>query len=168
MISFLGLFICMIVHHLWLFSRILLRVRLLYIMRCEVIGPMETAVRNDCQARYERQIDNWVLLSERALSLSVCLSVCLSVYIYIYIYIYIWSEVFGSPSEGKHGGQWSPKLRQSQSPYAVFCVYVLRTKPRRGTETDVTSELYKDWNDTCKPNFEAFVEADMQVIPSPP
>ena len=31
-----------------------------------------------------------------------------------------------------------------------------------------TSELYKDWNDTCKPNFEAFVEADMQVIPSPP
>ena len=30
------------------------------------------------------------------------------------------------------------------------------------------SELYKDWNDTCKPNFEAFVEADMQVIPSPP
>ena len=32
----------------------------------------------------------------------------------------------------------------------------------------VTSELYKDWNDTCKPNFEAFVEADMQVIPSPP
>ena len=26
----------------------------------------------------------------------------------------------------------------------------------------------KDWNDTWKPNFEAFVEADMQVIPSPP
>ena len=31
-----------------------------------------------------------------------------------------------------------------------------------------TSELQRDWNDTCKPNFEAFVEADMQVIPSPP
>ena len=30
------------------------------------------------------------------------------------------------------------------------------------------SELYKDWNDTCKPNFEAFVEADIQVIASPP
>ena len=38
----------------------------------------------------------------------------------------------------------------------------------RETETDVTSELQKDWNDTWKPNFEAFVEADMQVIPSPP
>ena len=33
-----------------------------------------------------------------------------------------------------------------------------------GTPTD---ELQRDWNDTCKPNFEAFVEADMQVIPSP-
>ena len=49
---------------------------------------------------------------------------------------------------------------------------------RRETETDVTqitighhvwlSELQRDWNDTCKSNFEAFVEADMQVIPSPP
>ena len=26
----------------------------------------------------------------------------------------------------------------------------------------------KDWNDTWKPNFEAVVETDMQVIPSPP
>ena len=33
---------------------------------------------------------------------------------------------------------------------------------------DLTSELQRDWNDICKPNFEAFVEADMQVIPSPP
>ena len=49
------------------------------------------------------------------------------------------------PNMAANGG---PNLRQSQSPYA--------------------SELYKDWNDTCKPNFEAFVEADMQVIPSPP
>ena len=32
----------------------------------------------------------------------------------------------------------------------------------------VISELQSDWNDTWKPNFEAFVEADMQVIPSPP
>ena len=38
--------------------------------------------------------------------------------------LYIWSENFGSPSEAKHGGQWSPKFRQSQSPYAVFHVYV--------------------------------------------
>ena len=30
------------------------------------------------------------------------------------------------------------------------------------------SELQKDWNDTWKPNFAALVEADMQVIPSPP
>ena len=30
---------------------------------------------------------------------------CLSIYI-----LYIWSEIFGSPSEAKHGGrQWSPK-----------------------------------------------------------
>ena len=32
----------------------------------------------------------------------------------------------------------------------------------------LNGELQKDWNDTWKPNFEAFVEADMQVIPSPP
>ena len=31
-----------------------------------------------------------------------------------------------------------------------------------------SSELQKDCKDTCKPNFEAFVEAGMQVIPSPP
>ena len=30
------------------------------------------------------------------------------------IYIIIWSEIFGLPSEAKHGGQWNPKLRQSQ------------------------------------------------------
>ena len=47
----------------------------------------------------------------------------------LYIYIYIWSEIFGSSSEAKNGGQWSPKLRQS--PYAVFHVYVLR-KNRAG------------------------------------
>ena len=28
----------------------------------------------------------------------------------------------------------------------------------------LTSELQRDWNDTCKQNFEAFMEADMQVI----
>ena len=30
------------------------------------------------------------------------------------------------------------------------------------------SELQRDWNDTWKLNFEAFVETDMHVIPSPP
>ena len=38
----------------------------------------------------------------------------------------IWSEISELPSEAKHGGQWSPKLRQS--PYAVFHDYVLRKK----------------------------------------
>ena len=28
--------------------------------------------------------------------------------------------------------------------------------------------VFIEFTDTCKPNFEAFVEADMQVIPSPP
>ena len=41
-------------------------------------------------------------------------------------------------------------------------------RKRFSTVSAEPSELYKDWNDTCKPNFEAFVEADMQVIPSPP
>ena len=27
--------------------------------------------------------------------------------------LYIWNEIFGSPTEAKHGGQWSPKSRQS-------------------------------------------------------
>lgn len=35
-----------------LYFRILLRVRLLYIMRVEVVGTMEAAVRNECSARY--------------------------------------------------------------------------------------------------------------------
>ena len=42
----------------------------------------------------------------------------------LHIYIYIWSEIFRSQSEAKHGSQWRPNLRQSQSPYAVFHVYV--------------------------------------------
>ena len=25
---------------------------------------------------------------------------------------------------------------------------------------------WRDWDDTCKPDFEAFMEADMQVIPT--
>ena len=41
-------------------------------------------------------------------------------------------------------------------------------KARKDRESSSYSELQRDWNDTCKPNFEAFVEADMQVIPSPP
>ena len=40
---------------------------------------------------------------------------------------------------------------------------------RSSRESMQLSELQTDWNDTCKPNFEAFVEADTQVvIPSPP
>ena len=38
------------------------------------------------------------------------------------LYIYICSEIFRSPSEAKYGG---PELRQFQSPYTVFHVYVL-------------------------------------------
>ena len=47
-------------------------------------------------------------------------------------------------------------------------VFAIHGCPQRPYKFGFTSELYKDWNDTCKPNFEAFVEADMQVIPSPP
>ena len=44
----------------------------------------------------------------------------------------------------------------------------MRARNNHGGISINASELYKDWNDTWKPNFEAFVEADMQVIPSPP
>ena len=71
-------------------------------------------------------------------------------------------------SEAKYGGS---KLRRFQSPCAIFTIHV-NMKDRIGRlrrrKLGPPSELYKDWNDTCKPNFEAFVEADMQVIPSPP
>ena len=54
-----------------------------------------------------------------SLSLYISLSLYLSLSISLYLSLYIWREIFGSRTEAKHGVQWCPKLRQSQSPYAV-------------------------------------------------
>ena len=72
------------------------------------------------------------------------------------------------PNIAVNGG---PNLRRLSLPTRSFmftCIVKIAQGDWNRRNLEPPSELYKDWNDTCKPNFEAFVEADMQVIPSPP
>ena len=87
----------------------------------------------------------------------------------IYIYIYVeWDLQVTDQEKSQTWRAWRPWVTSVSVPLRGFSVTRKHERSRRETEIDVTSELQKDWNDTHKPNFEAFVEADMQVIPSPP